>query len=224
MPPKPKFTREDYINCAYEIARTDGMDAVVAREVGRRLGTSSTPVFSVFGSMEGLKREVRAKAMEEFCALAYRALEYSPAFKQFGLFMINFAKDEPELFRLLFMDGGKCGRDFSSMIPELGECAEVILGTIERDYSLSRSQAETMFSHMWIFTYGICVFCVNGIYDFTDDKLADILGRQFIAMMMLLRSGGDGLKTPHPEKGMGNTSGLDEVIGAFVVPGKENDK
>ena len=46
MPPKPKYTKEEIVAAAYEITREKGIDAVVAREVGRRLNTSSSPIFT----------------------------------------------------------------------------------------------------------------------------------------------------------------------------------
>lgn len=44
MPPKPKFSREDIINAAFDIVQKSGTDAMTAREVGKYLGTSSTPI------------------------------------------------------------------------------------------------------------------------------------------------------------------------------------
>ena len=34
MPPKPKFSREDIINAAFDIVQKSGTDAMTAREVG----------------------------------------------------------------------------------------------------------------------------------------------------------------------------------------------
>ena len=39
MPPRPKYTREEIIRAAYELTREKGIDAVAAREVGKRLNT-----------------------------------------------------------------------------------------------------------------------------------------------------------------------------------------
>ena len=40
MPPKPKCSREDIVNAAYDIMCDNGVDAISAREVGKKLGTS----------------------------------------------------------------------------------------------------------------------------------------------------------------------------------------
>lgn len=38
MPPSAKFTREEIITVAFQIARTDGPEKITARELGKQLG------------------------------------------------------------------------------------------------------------------------------------------------------------------------------------------
>ena len=52
MPPKCKFTRDEIIAAALDIARKDGLYAVTARSLGEKLGSSSKPIFSIFENME----------------------------------------------------------------------------------------------------------------------------------------------------------------------------
>ena len=54
MPPRPKYTKEEIVDAAFELTREKGIDSVVAREVGKRLNTSSSPIFTVWNSMEEL--------------------------------------------------------------------------------------------------------------------------------------------------------------------------
>jgi len=105
MPPKAKYTREEIISKAFEMTRQKGIDAVVARELGKELGTSSSPIFTAFKNMEELQREVRKVAMREFEAYVRDAVNYTPAFKYVGLKMIEFAMKEPKLFQLLYIMG-----------------------------------------------------------------------------------------------------------------------
>lgn len=52
MPPKCKFTREEIIQAALDIARSEGAASITARLLGAKLGSSSKPIFSVFENME----------------------------------------------------------------------------------------------------------------------------------------------------------------------------
>ena len=66
LPAKPKFTKAEIIDAAYEIALKGDLSLVTAREVGKALGTSSSPIFTVFENMEQLKAAVWQKALQSF--------------------------------------------------------------------------------------------------------------------------------------------------------------
>ena len=89
MPPKIKYTRDEIMKAAFEMARKKGIDAVAARELARALGTSTSPIFTAFKKMEELYAEVRKLAMKEFEVYVSDALNYTPAFKYVGMRMIN---------------------------------------------------------------------------------------------------------------------------------------
>ena len=48
MPPKAKFTRQEIIDAAVDIARRAPLEAVTAQELASVLGTSTRPVFTYF--------------------------------------------------------------------------------------------------------------------------------------------------------------------------------
>ena len=52
MPPKAKFTRSELIQAALDLVRSKGADALTARALGQRLGSSARPIFTVFQSMD----------------------------------------------------------------------------------------------------------------------------------------------------------------------------
>ena len=62
MPPKPKFTRDEIVSAALALVRERGESALTAREVGKALGVSSSPIFTMFRDMDELKAAVRAEA------------------------------------------------------------------------------------------------------------------------------------------------------------------
>ena len=80
MPPKPKYTKEEIVSAAYELTREKGIDAVVAREVGKRLNTSASPIFTVWNSMEELREEVWKLAKQKYQEYMSGIFDYTPAF------------------------------------------------------------------------------------------------------------------------------------------------
>ena len=157
MPPKAKYTREEIINKAFEMARKKGIDAVVARELGKELGTSSSPIFTAFKNMEELQQEVRKVALKEFETYVSDAVNYTPAFKYVGLKMVEFATKEPKLFQLVYMREHDGSQTYSMLIDELGETVDVCIKYMQRDYNLSKEEAELLFRQVWLHTFGICV-------------------------------------------------------------------
>ena len=58
MPPKAKFSRDEIVEAALTIVREDGIQALTARSLGDRLGSSARPVFTVFQNMEEVQGAV----------------------------------------------------------------------------------------------------------------------------------------------------------------------
>ena len=198
MPPKPKFTKEEIVAAALALLSEKGMEALTARELGLRLGSSARPIFTVFQSMEEVQRQVRKAAMEHFNSFTEKAMNFSPAFKQFGMQMILFAKEEPRLFRLLFMTENARARSFEDVFAELGGTARLCIGLIERDYGLTEPEAMELFRHVWIHTYGIGALCATGMCGFTEEEINGMMGHDFAAMMLLIKSGKLNEKTVTP--------------------------
>ena len=189
MPPKPKFTKEEIVAAALALVSEKGMEALTARELGLRLGSSSRPIFTVFQSMEEVQQQVRKAAMEHFNSFTEKAMNFSPAFKQFGMQMILFAKEEPKLFQLLFMTENREARRFEDVFADLGEMAPLCIKVIQRDYGLTKQDARCLFQHVWIHTFGIGVLCAARVCRFTEEEVNELLGQDFTAMMLLAKSG-----------------------------------
>ncbi|MDY5987040.1 MAG: helix-turn-helix domain-containing protein, partial [Lachnoclostridium sp.] len=66
MPPKPKFTRDEIVAAALDMVSERGMEALTARDLGQRLGSSARPIFTVFENMEEVQKEVRKAAMQRY--------------------------------------------------------------------------------------------------------------------------------------------------------------
>ena len=105
MPPKVKTTKEHIISAAVEIVRENGAEALNARTVAARLGCSTQPVFSNFATMEDLRLAVAIKANALYETYMQQEIESGkyPVYKASGMAYIRFAKEEKELFKLLYM-------------------------------------------------------------------------------------------------------------------------
>lgn len=103
MPPKAKFTRQEIIDAAVDIARRAPLEAITAQELASVLGTSTRPVFTYFRTLEEVRAAVVEEAGKIYGRYVERGLSMSPPFKGYGMETIRFAREEPNLFRLLFL-------------------------------------------------------------------------------------------------------------------------
>lgn len=189
MPPKAKFSKEDIVSAALKLAADEGISALTARNLASALGTSTRPIFTIFSGMNEVLEEVRKAALEKFNSYAEKAKEYTPVFKQIGIQMIMFAKEQPKLFRLTFMTEKPEAQSFEDVFQNLGEMAVLCIDVIGKEYGLDRKHAMMLFRHCWIYTYGIGVMIASKVCSFSLDEVSEMLSRDFVAMLTLIKSG-----------------------------------
>ena len=192
MPPKAKFTKEQITKAALGVVSEKGAQALTAKELGAALGTSTTPIFTVFNSMQEVQDAVRLAAMERFEEYAHKTAHIKPVFKQIGMRMILFAKEEPNLYQLIFTSSISEAQTFDDIYSHLGSVADECLDVLQKDYDLNKDNAKTLFEHVWIHTFGIGVLYSTGVCNFSHEQIAEMLTQDFTAMMMLMKSGKPG--------------------------------
>lgn len=192
MPPKPKYTAQQIIAAALDVVSRKGAQALTAKELGKALEMSTSPIFTVFDSMEQVRDGVKQAALARFEEYAHKTAGDMPIFKRVGMRMVLFAREEPKLFQLIFMSSDRQATSFDGIYAQLGSVAQECLDAIAQDYGLSASDARALFEHSWIHTFGIATLCATGVCDFSDQEISHMLTQDFTAMMALLRSGPEG--------------------------------
>ena len=174
MAPKVKITKEDIINTALDIIRKDGEDALNARNIAAVLNCSTQPVFSNFTNMDELMGEVVKEAYELYISFLHDEAQRGeyPKYKSFGMAYIKFAKEEKQLFKLLFM----CDRGNSPLIPtaDFDESVDLIMEANR----LTKQQAQLMHLEMWSCVHGIATMHATSFlmleWELISDMLTDI--------------------------------------------------
>lgn len=161
MPRSFLFTREQIVQAALELTREKGINAVTARALGARLGTSTKPIFGLFRSMEEVQQEVLAAADAVYhdYLRAHMAQDDYPPYKASGMAYIRFAKEERELFKLLFM------RDRTGEVPAEDPQLEEIYRLISEKTGLSAEAARALHLEMWVFVHGFATMVATSYLD-----------------------------------------------------------
>ena len=191
MPPRPKFTQDELVGAAVDLVREQGVESLTARELGKRLGASPSPIFTMFKDMEELKNAVRVQAKQVFDRYMAVAEDYFPSYKMRGMQWVRFAREEPNLFRLLFERNIRENLNFDDAVDALPFGREDDIAIIMRDYHATRGQAERLFRQMWIHTYGLCVLSASRVCVLSDEEIARLLGEVFTGMIHVLQAPND---------------------------------
>lgn len=189
MPPKAKFTREEIISAALDIVRAESPDNLTARALGKRLGSSSCPIFTVFESMDEVQREVLCAAKRIYRGYVEKGLEMRPAFKGVGTQYILFAINEPKLFQLLFMHEQTSAPGLDGVLQLIDESYDRILASVTDEYGLKTPAAERLYKHLWIYTHGIASLCATKMCRFSAEEISGMMTEVFVALLHSEREG-----------------------------------
>jgi AcrR family transcriptional regulator len=153
MARKTAFSRAQVVETAFTLLRDEGPEALTARKVAERMGGSTHPIYRIFSSKNELEEAViehaRIYAVEKI--LDYR--ETDEPFLGIGMGYLAFAREEPQLFRVLFI-GGRFELDFETMEYPLA----LLLQRMGKDPHLSglrTDQMRRLLTDMWIYTHGL---------------------------------------------------------------------
>jgi len=102
MAPRKKFSKEDIITAAFDIAKEEGFDAITIRKVAKKLGSSIAPIYVNFTNVEELIQEVVQYVMEIAKQLVLEQNSGDP-FRDLGVGGIKFANKYSVLYRDLIM-------------------------------------------------------------------------------------------------------------------------
>lgn len=166
--------REKIIEATLDLIREGGWEAVTARSLAARLGSSTMPIYSAIGSMESLKREALIAAFvmlnneQKTRRTDNEALDLAIGY-------VAFARKEPRLFDFL-MVGQK------EIVPQILKVADE--GGMEGylpDVAIVRQMLtalrapesrEDFMLNTWIFTHGLAQLAADGLVDFDDEEIA----------------------------------------------------
>ena len=171
MPPKVKFQKEEIVGAALNVARRQGIDAVTAREVAKELGVSVGPIFTWFDTMEQLKGEVYALAKARYREYILRGLDEPIPFLGVWRHYLAFARQEPELYRLLFLTRPDSVFGAGGAMEVLRFSQDLARPSIMQIYNMDESTANKFFRNIWLATFSFATLVVTDDCPFTDEEM-----------------------------------------------------
>ena len=171
MAPKNKFTRDEMVEAALRVVRAKGIDGLTAKTLADELGTSTQPVFTAFGSMDAVRREVYAAAVRVYDGYTNTGLKEKIPFFGVGMQYVRFAREKPELYRLLFLTRTQ---EYSA-IKSMEHLRELVRPTLVKIYHITAAEADIYFRDLWFVVNSLSTLIVTGDCSYSDGEIAQIL-------------------------------------------------
>lgn len=168
MPPKLKVSREEIIEKALEIVEESGIEAVTARELGRRMGISSRPLYSHFESVEQLKDEIFRRIFEEYRKCITSKADGGNTFLDIGLNYIKFAAQRKEFYRVMHYYSGR--HSFDTEMSDFDDSLVNRIRTESPFSELDHDEMKDIYYKMGIFSHGLADMMFQNRIEDPDDR------------------------------------------------------
>lgn len=185
MPPKKIVTKQQILQSALEITREKGPDAVTARSVAARLEVSTHPIFSFYSSIAELKDDVVDQAREIYHHYILTGLKENIPFLGIGHQFLKLARQEPELFKLLFLNSSD--GTTSTVMDEFRFTLDLVVNSIMKIYNIDKPTAECYYRNLWLMSYSFTTLIVTGNCPYTDDEMSDILSQASLSLYKAIK-------------------------------------
>jgi AcrR family transcriptional regulator len=171
MSKKPVTTREEMIEKAFQLVRREGFLALTARKLAEELGCSTQPVMYQFPDLNTLKDEVYLRADKYHSEYLNR----DDDFLEIGLRYIQFANEEPHLFRFLFQSGRFDGSSIRQLTHEAVDGS--IVEAASRELEMNREETLDAFEVLFAMVHGYASLIANNAMEYDPEALRTALTR-----------------------------------------------
>ena len=180
MPPKRKYTKEEIVEIAFSLVREKGEAALSARTLAGALHTSTAPIFTEFSSVEEVYIAVIERAKMLYRQYIEKGLSQPIPFKGAGRAYISFAKEEPMLFRMLFMRTDDA-RATTHYMPSGDDNEGAVRVSLKSYWKMNDDDSKSLYNHMSVYCHGIAVLFAQGSRIFSDEDVDAMLSEAFYA-------------------------------------------
>lgn len=183
MPANKKVTKNEIIDAAVEVFRDGGFSSVNARSVAEKLGCSTQPIYFLFKNMEELKTALTERAVEMHTKRVSDSLRVHEGtdsrYSSYGMGFVEFAAQEKQLFRWLYLDGNQPGVYRSDVL------TDEVLAVITEEFGYEADVAARFHRDMIYYTYGLAILANTGHLNLTTEELREAFRREFRALISI---------------------------------------
>ena len=160
MPRTKQIEKQDILRAAAEVIRQKGESALTVRSIAGVLGCSTQPLYYEFANIEQLRAELLPYVRQQY--LQFRCSNY----KEFGRHFLNFARQEKELFRFVYLRRRAPGETLLDDI-NYDETIRLLSQNLEMEPEIARR----MHHQMQLRCYGLGVMLATDYLELTEAQI-----------------------------------------------------
>lgn len=169
MPAKKQVTRERILDAALKLLKEQGYEAVNIKQLAQTLGCSTQPVYLSFSGMDELRNALIPLAVREFENRMKGGEQETIHLYSMGY--MEFAKNEPHLFRFLFMRANAFAEIKRSLLPIIERSVAELMDTCH----ISHEEADWLHDQLWMHAHGIASMISTDFCDWNMEKVQAML-------------------------------------------------
>ena len=165
MPPKQRITKEAITNAAFSIIEKQGMKFLTARNVAKKMGISTRPIYFYFSCMQDLRKEMMRRAQEILSIYISKPYSNRISLNVASGFAF-FARDHKMLYRHWFMENN----EFKDLVDEFLMDLRNRMKKDKQLIHMSQKERDDLFNKMWIFIHGLASLIHVGLIEDDSDQ------------------------------------------------------
>lgn len=177
MARKKEIRRQQILDVAYNLALSEGIESLTARNIAQAGDFSTQPIYLEFKNMEDLRTQVLEIISVNLKTKILQKSYTGGALIDLDLSYINFAKEHVDLFRAMFVDGKLGSAIIADTLLNLG------IEKFNEEYSkynLSEKKTKQVVMTNWISATGIAALIINQVATFSEEQIVNVLKAQIL--------------------------------------------
>ena len=170
------YTKDQILKAAHEVVLESGFEKFTARNVAKKMGISTQPIYLEFKNMEDLKRTLLQKIETDLTRKFMSQPITGDLLVDAPVHYVEFALKKPKLFKALFVDpkgGGPIMYEYSvEFYKELSKQSRRFGKLPKEDFELLHLEA-------WIVVNGLITMLLAGIITLTREELVELVQQLF---------------------------------------------
>src|SRR5574344_2334993 len=118
MPAIIDLSKENVVKCAVKIVNQSGWDSLNARDLAKKLGVSTKPLYRVYKSMDEIKQDAYKEIYHEYDEFINSRVDNKKALLTLCIAYVEFAQEYKNLFICLFLSNNLKWQTINNVLDE----------------------------------------------------------------------------------------------------------